>query len=85
MCRSILQSRYEVSDIHSGACDESTMRLAFRVPFQGDEVRFGEAYVTRKVRAYAMAAKAGVDLEAFGKAKSGSGSPSKERGDCEFF
>ena len=31
-----------------------------------------------------MAPKAGIDLEAFGKAKSGSGSPSKERGDCEF-
>jgi glutathione S-transferase len=27
---------------------------------------------------------AGIDLEAFGKAKSGSGSPSKERGDCPF-
>lgn len=32
-----------------------------------------------------MAAKGGIDLEAFGKAKSGSGSPSKERGDCEHF
>jgi glutathione S-transferase len=31
-----------------------------------------------------MAARSGIDLEAFGKAKSGSGSPSKERGDCPF-
>jgi glutathione S-transferase len=31
-----------------------------------------------------MAAKGNIDLEAFGKAKSGSGSPSQERGDCPF-
>ena len=37
-----------------------------------------------KARTYAMAPKAGMDLEAFGKAKFASGSPSKERGDCEF-
>jgi hypothetical protein len=30
-------------------------------------------------------ATASSGLEAFGKAKSGSGSPSKERGDCKFF
>ncbi|KAG0611284.1 hypothetical protein M758_7G128900 [Ceratodon purpureus] len=63
---------------------EPATRLAFRVPFQGDKVRFSQAYVTRKARTYAMAANAGIDLEVFGKAKSGSGSPSKERGDCPF-
>jgi glutathione S-transferase len=36
------------------------------------------------LEARTFAIMAGNDLEAFGKAKSGSGSPSKERGDCPF-
>jgi hypothetical protein len=50
-----------VTKFRTFAQEPATTRLAFRVPFQGDKVRFGEAYVTRKARAYAMAAKAGVD------------------------
>ncbi|KAG0559814.1 hypothetical protein KC19_10G131200 [Ceratodon purpureus] len=63
---------------------ESSTRLAFRVPVQGARAGFPETYVARTARTFAMATHGGVDLEAYGKAKSGSGSPSKERGDCPF-
>jgi glutathione S-transferase len=63
-------------------CQVPATRLALRAPFQGEKVRISEA--RKGARKYAMAATAGMDLEAFGKAKSGSGSPSKERGDCPF-
>lgn len=75
-----------VSTFHTFA-REPALPLTSKVNLQGVKVPFkGIAFVKHQTssKSYIMATTAGMDLEAFGKAKSGSGSPSKERGDCKF-
>lgn len=75
-----------VSTFHTFA-REPALSLTSKVNLQGIRVPFqGITSVKhqRSSKSYTMAATAGLDLEVFGKGKPGSGSPSKERGDCEF-